>query len=179
MSTEQFAAEYERGRVRVMRLLNKKRCREEEDVSQEAWLRAWRARDTFEGRNGATFGSWVSMIAVNEYRGTLRRVTPEQLPDDVNRFPMRVNLGAALDVEVLLARARPMDRDILLDYFILGMSTAELAVKYGGTRLAMRMKIYWALRRVREGVAHGGTTGAGESRGTCSAARGTAAGGGA
>ena len=48
-------------------------AREAEDAMQDTFLRAWRAMDTFEQRNGASVKTWLMRIAVNtckDYRRT-------------------------------------------------------------------------------------------------------------
>jgi RNA polymerase sigma-70 factor, ECF subfamily len=45
-----------------------------EDLAQEAWIRAWRARSTFQV--GRPFGPWITAIARNALRSRLRRRPP-------------------------------------------------------------------------------------------------------
>ncbi len=50
-----------------------------EDHVQEVFLRAWRSRDSFEGRAGAR--TWLYRIATNACLDTLRRQRPRMVPD--------------------------------------------------------------------------------------------------
>jgi RNA polymerase sigma-70 factor, ECF subfamily len=52
-----------------------------EDLVQETFLRAWRARATFEGR--ATLSTWLHRIATNVCLDALERRPPRVLPQDV------------------------------------------------------------------------------------------------
>src|SRR5437879_6208151 len=52
---------------------------EAEDLTQETFLRAWRWRDTFEGRS--TFRAWLYRIATNACLDALQRLPRVPLPD--------------------------------------------------------------------------------------------------
>lgn len=48
-------------------------AREAEDAMQDTFLRAWRAMDTFEQRNGASVKTWLMRIAINVCRDYQRK----------------------------------------------------------------------------------------------------------
>src|SRR5438105_11411385 len=52
-----------------------------EDLVQETFLRAWRARDRFEGRS--SFRTWLYRIATNACLNALERAPRRVLPQDV------------------------------------------------------------------------------------------------
>lgn len=54
---------------------------EAEDLVQETLLRAWRGRESFEGRS--SFKTWLYRIATNACLNALERVEPRILPQDV------------------------------------------------------------------------------------------------
>jgi RNA polymerase sigma-70 factor, ECF subfamily len=80
-----FAARFERHRrelrVHCYRMLGS--LDESEDLVQETFLRAWRARDSFVDHGPASFRAWLYKIATNAcldvLRGRPARVTPEQV----------------------------------------------------------------------------------------------------
>jgi RNA polymerase sigma-70 factor (ECF subfamily) len=82
---EQFAAECEAHRrallVHCYRMTGS--VDEAEDLVQETMLRAWRARETFEGR--ARLSTWLHRIATNVCLDTLEQRPPRVLPQDVVR----------------------------------------------------------------------------------------------
>lgn len=79
--------------------------REAEDAMQETFLKAWRAMDSFEGRNGAGEKTWLTHIALNVCRDIRR-----------TRWFRHVDMRRALeDVPQGVASVLPEDRALLLD----------------------------------------------------------------
>src|SRR5687767_4318690 len=81
--------------------------REEEarDVSQEAFLRAYRALPGFKGE--AKFSSWLYRITLNLCRDWLRkqrRAPVQQIPEGVDPIEMAGETGPAESIEELVAR---------------------------------------------------------------------------
>src|SRR5216683_8333490 len=87
---QQLAEPYRRQlHVHCYRMLGS--LHEAEDLVQETFLRAWRARDRFEGRT--SFRNWLYRIATNAClnalaaRPTPRRVLPENYGPPTDRLP--------------------------------------------------------------------------------------------
>ncbi|MGN0794504.1 MAG: sigma-70 family RNA polymerase sigma factor [Aristaeellaceae bacterium] len=79
--------------------------REAEDAMQETFLKAWRAMDRFEGRNGAGEKTWLTHIAINVCRDMQR-----------SRWFRHVDLSRALeDIPQTVASVLPEDRTLLMD----------------------------------------------------------------
>lgn len=79
--------------------------REAEDAMQETFIKAWRAMDRFEGRNGASEKTWLTHIALNVCRDVQR-----------SRWFRHVDMRRALeDVPQTVASVLPEDRTLLLD----------------------------------------------------------------
>ena len=79
--------------------------REAEDAMQETFLKAWRAMDGFEGRNGAGEKTWLTHIAMNVCRDIRR-----------TRWFRHVDMRRALDeIPQGAASVLPEDRALLLD----------------------------------------------------------------
>lgn len=79
--------------------------REAEDAMQETFIKAWRAMDRFEHRNGAGEKTWLTHIAVNVCRDIRR-----------TRWFRHVDMRRALDeIPQEMSSVLPEDRDLLLD----------------------------------------------------------------
>ncbi|MEJ7596343.1 MAG: RNA polymerase subunit sigma-70 [Kofleriaceae bacterium] len=78
-----FAAQYEahRRKLRLHCYRMTGSFDEAEDLVQETFLRAWRSRDSFEGR--AQLGTWLHRIATNACLDALERRPRSVLPSDV------------------------------------------------------------------------------------------------
>ena len=134
-----------------------------EEVAQEAFLRAWRAIDRFDGRS--RFFTWLYRIGVNEAkrrgeRGATRMRTAstaehpyEELPDLSEAPEPRAEqreLRAALEHAV---RTLPIDRRaplVLRD--IEGLSTREAAEIVGISESAFKSRLHRARVSVREAL---------------------------
>lgn len=79
--------------------------REAEDAMQETFLKAWRAMDSFEGRNGAGEKTWLTHIALNVCRDVRR-----------TRWFRHIDMRRALEeIPQGAASVLPEDRTLLLD----------------------------------------------------------------
>lgn len=95
----------------------------EDDVVQEALVRAWRHRARFDARRG-TFGTWLLSIVANEaHRATARRRRPLTIgapqpassPEDV------------LDLATAIRRLAPRQKLAVDCFYFVGLSIAETA----------------------------------------------------
>jgi RNA polymerase sigma-70 factor (ECF subfamily) len=136
-----------------------------EDVTQEAFLKAWRALDRF--RTGAPFRPWLLAIVANEARNRVRsnrrrRETPTQEPSAVLAAPTidpidpdptpedrvlatddRRRLLAALDL------LREEDRLVIGARYLLELSEAETAEALGLARGTVKSRLSRAMTRLR------------------------------
>lgn len=79
--------------------------REAEDAMQETFLKAWKAMESFEGRNGAGEKTWLTHIALNVCRDIRR-----------TRWFRHIDMRRALEeIPQGVAAALPEDRSLLLD----------------------------------------------------------------
>jgi RNA polymerase sigma-70 factor (ECF subfamily) len=134
-----------------------------QEVTQEAFLRAWRGIGAFKGES--RFFTWLYRIAFNEARRRLEREPPRGLvsslheegaidPADLREVPharvARAEFGAALARAV---RALPVEyRAPLILRDIEGLSTAEAAAVLGLGEAAFKSRLHRARVAVREGV---------------------------
>jgi RNA polymerase sigma-70 factor, ECF subfamily len=134
-----------------------------EEVTQEAFLRAWRAIGSFRGE--AQFGTWLYRIGFNEAKRRLRREPARALlgslddegavePPDLREEPhlrvaqgeLRTALASAVRGLSLRYRAPLILRDIE------GLSTAEAAAILGLSEAAFKSRLHRARAAVRDAL---------------------------
>ena len=81
-----------------------------EDLAQEAWLNAWRFRDSFRG--DCPFEKWVFAIGMGELRNFRRRPADVSLPDFVDPS-YRQDFDAPIHAEQVLRRCHPEAASLL------------------------------------------------------------------
>jgi RNA polymerase sigma-70 factor (ECF subfamily) len=113
-----------------------------EDLVQETFLRAWRRRETYQGR--ATFRAWLYKIATNACLDVLDRRAPAALP--VAAAPP-ADPGAAPLPAVAVPWLRPCP-DRLLDDVVVARETVELAFLAAVQHLPPRQRAVLVLRDV-------------------------------
>ena len=127
-----------------------------EDVTAQAFERAYRKRASFSARRG-TAEAWLFGIARNaaldELRRGRRRATLEGEPEDLwaapadevaERAEQRATLRAAL------AALPPRERDLLALKFLAGLSNPEIARLLGISESNAGTRVHRALERLRE-----------------------------
>jgi DNA-directed RNA polymerase specialized sigma24 family protein len=145
ISRESYAGKYQTEFRRTVRLLVSRgapydiAC----DAAQSAWAKGWEQRQSL--RNEGFLISWVNTIALNFYRRVLRRAQRfEKLAQD----PMTNGMDTvAMDLERILARCGPRERQLLEESKEL--SIGQLATAYGVSNTAMRIRLLRARRSAR------------------------------
>lgn len=138
---------YIRGVVRsIMRNDN-----EVEDLCQDTFLLAFTRLDSFEGT--AQFRTWLTRIAVNQCLLSLRKSGSQTIGMDAEDFACRDaqldGVGARMDVEKLLRRLRPAQRQVLEMAYLDGMPDQEIAAALDTTLFSVTNKIHKAKLRIR------------------------------
>jgi len=133
---------------------------EAEEVTQEAFLRAWRGIATFKG--DSQFFTWLYRIGVNEaHRRTTHRRAPvasleEQLVEPVDTRPEPPRRLEQGDLRHALERAvqglKPDQRAPLVLRDIEGLSTAEAAAILDLGEAAFKSRLHRARLAVRDAV---------------------------
>jgi RNA polymerase sigma-70 factor (ECF subfamily) len=145
LNSNVFAEVYEKGVRSTSRLLASKGAAfgEAEELAQEAWTRAWVARDQL--RDLSRVQAWVNMIAFNLFRSEWRRnQRSAELPELVDRAPRPSAACAKQDVSQALDRCRPLDRELLVERFVEEMDNNEIAKRHRMTSLAVRVRVHRA-----------------------------------
>lgn len=129
-----------------------------QDVAQNAFLKAWRALDSFRG--DAAFRSWLFTIAANEARGHLRRrvrrketaldgvAPPEATGPSPEEEAVRAQEAArARRALAALPEKQRMSVSLRLDE---GLSFREIGALIGSSEGAARVNYFHGIRRLRE-----------------------------
>ena len=142
----------EHGRVLFAFAVNATRDRHAaEDCVQEAFLRAWRARDRFDaGRAGER--TWLFAILrnviVDGHRAGAR--VPEPIGDrQQDEAAPEVDLLGRLGLLEALARLSPEHRQVVVAVHVDGLPYAELSDRTGVPAATLRTRCFAALRVLR------------------------------
>lgn len=127
-----------------------------EDVSQDAWIRAFEKLGTFRG--DAAFGTWMHRLAVNTALNSLRRRSrrsevetaaepPSSGPDPDDRVLNQRVLSMALD------RLPDGYRQVLVLHDVEGLTHEEIAERMGVAVGTSKSQLHKARARMREFLA--------------------------
>jgi RNA polymerase sigma-70 factor (ECF subfamily) len=138
-----------------------------QDVTQDAFIRAWRSLDTFRNDDGFGFRAWLLRITANRALDVLRAQTrrpagsldaaldndqtgwePEEPREGAAAFAEREDLSAA--IEEALGRLQPDQRLVLILYDIQGFSYEETAEITGATLGTVKSRLHRGRARLRE-----------------------------
>jgi RNA polymerase sigma-70 factor, ECF subfamily len=123
-----------------------------EDVVQETFVRAWRARDRFDSGLG-TLRTWLFTIArrvvIDHARSrAIRRSDP--LPADLTVADDEVERAMlGWQVEEAMRRLRPEHRQVLIETYFRGRPGREVAQELGIPEGTVRSRLFYALRSLR------------------------------
>jgi RNA polymerase sigma-70 factor, ECF subfamily len=129
-----------------------------EDCTQDAFIRAWRSLERFEGRSA--FGTWLHRIAVNEVLGRARRRGPflESVdglaPADVPQSDDDAESDAAVvfDLETAIASLPEGARHVLVLQAIYGYSHEETADMLGVAVGTCKAQLHRARRLLKSRI---------------------------
>lgn len=132
------------------------------DVTQEAYLRAYRGLATFRG--DAQFSTWLYRITANcasSYLGRRARHRHDELRDDLHivdrdatRDPQLRNDAEALRSELVLALRSlpPKLRAVVVLRDIYDLSHDQISAELGISESAAKVRLHRARRKLREGL---------------------------
>lgn len=130
-----------------------------EDLTQDAFVRAWGRLSSFRG--DSAFGTWLHRLAVNVVLGDLRsrgRWQEEALDDDDRPAPPRAlrtgpaRAGETVDLERAVAALPPRARAVLVLHDIEGYRHREIAELLGVTEGTSKAQLSRARRLLREAL---------------------------
>src|SRR5271154_6222979 len=150
VTREGYGQAYQKGYELTVRfLLSRGAWRDNaSEVAQAAWARGWERLDQL--RNESLVLTWVNTIALNLYRGVLRREPPNPLSPELRDMTEEINL-AAIDVARVFALCRPHQRD-LLEQCMNGATTREIAERHGVSETAVRIRLLRTRRHLRSRI---------------------------
>jgi RNA polymerase sigma-70 factor (ECF subfamily) len=137
---------------------------EAEELTQECFLRAYRARHTFQGR--ASISTWLTRIAFNVAYETVRRRTHVTLSTSDENIAAKVAAiprGEPSAEQALMAEERaekvtaavgalaPRLRQLLELHYVNEMSISEIAKQTGMGHSAVKSLLFRARHRLRQG----------------------------
>lgn len=125
-----------------------------EELTQEAFVRAWRKLASFRG--GSAFATWLHRLAVNLVLDRLRSRRRRRELDQEAAAPPRsapADPAAGLDLERAIARLSPRARQVFVLYDVEGYRHHEIAEMLGLTVGATKAHLHRARRRLREELA--------------------------
>ena len=123
-----------------------------EDVVQETFIRAWRARDRFDPQLGS-LRTWLFAIerrvVIDHARArALRQTSP--LPADMAHVGDDIEKALlGWQVEEALRRLRPEHRQVLVETYYRGRSGREVATELGIPEGTVRSRLFYALQSLR------------------------------
>ncbi len=125
-----------------------------EDLTQEAFVRAWKKLASFQGRSA--FGTWLHRLTVNvvlaELRSSKRRQERlEAVPVDSGPTPSS-HPGTGVDLERAIASLPPQARMIFVLYDVEGYRHREIAALTGLSEGTSKAHLHRARRLLREAL---------------------------
>jgi len=127
-----------------------------EDVTAQAYERAYRKRSSYRPARGSAEG-WLFGIARNaaldELRRDKRRASLEFDPEDLSVVPAEDRADLALrreTVRAALAELAPRDRELVALKFHGGLSNAELATLLGTSETNAGTRVHRAVTKLRK-----------------------------
>jgi RNA polymerase sigma-70 factor (ECF subfamily) len=123
-----------------------------EDVVQETFIRAWKARDRFDTNLG-TLRTWLFTIArrvvIDHARSrAVRQADP--LPSDIGFAHDEVETAmVGWQVEEAMRRLRPEHRQVLVETYYRGRSGRDIAASLEIPEGTVRSRLFYALRTLR------------------------------
>jgi RNA polymerase sigma-70 factor (ECF subfamily) len=158
---EAFEALYRQhgGRVLLMFVRLSGNRADAEDLTQEAFVRAWNSWESF--RSDSSASTWLHTIAIRTFadwrRQSLRRPweSEEPVEPEANADVRALLPGADIDLERAIARLPAQMRAAFVLHYIEGFSLDEIAEQLGKSIGTIKAQLHAARARLRSILAPG------------------------
>lgn len=122
-----------------------------QDLTQEAFVRAWRKLDAFRG--DSAFATWLHRVAVNvalgDRRTRVRTVDREVAMEHAPEPAHRVNRGGELDLEAAISRLPERARSVFVLHAVEGYGHREIAELTGMAEGSSKAQLHRARQLLR------------------------------
>jgi len=147
MTAQQYSDAYVSGCARTARFLISRGSSPElaEETAQAAWVKGWEHRANL--RESDKVMNWVNTIAFNMYRGGFRRREVDRADADIAISPQTG--PGAIDVQRVLARCSPAERELLQGHYTAGYTSKELAQRMNCSPVTVRVRLLRLRRRIQ------------------------------
>lgn len=149
MTRTKFSKAYRSGFDRTVRFLLSRGIvkPKAEESAQAAWAKGWEKRSHL--REPSRVVEWVNSIALNNYRGRLRKEQLEEaLPVIDPPAPPR-DVNSRLDMEKSAGRCSQRDWKLLRDRYVKGFTSVEIAEDLGVKPVTIRVRLSRAKQKLR------------------------------
>jgi RNA polymerase sigma-70 factor (ECF subfamily) len=128
-----------------------------EELTQDAWVRAWEKLGSFRGES--SFGTWMHRLTVNCFlvgdrsrrRRSLREELHDELPEPaIDPLEEGFSREGRLDLEAAIAKLSPGARTAFVLHELEGYSHEEIAAMSGVAASTIRVQLLRARRRLME-----------------------------
>jgi RNA polymerase sigma-70 factor (ECF subfamily) len=143
------------GRIHALSLRLTADRQRAEELTQDAWVRAWEKLKTFRGESG--FGTWMHRLTVNCFlvgdRSRRRRSLREELHDELPEPAVEVleegfTREGRMDLEKAITKLSPGARTAFVLHEIEGYSHEEIAAMSGVAAATIRAQLFRARKRL-------------------------------
>ena len=127
-------------------------AREAEDAMQDTFLRAWRAMDTFEQRNGASVKTWLMRIAINVCRDYYKTAWMRHIDrsTSLDALPEQGREDAHSPVLAAVTTLKRHEKEAILLHYYQGLSLKETAKALGISESAVKQRMQRANQHLKQ-----------------------------
>ena len=147
------------GRIYALCLRMTANPTEAEELTQEAFIRAWQKLHTFKGN--ASFSTWMHRVAANVVLSRRRKLARERdrtvHQEDLSYHSAegdRTNRGPTVDLEAAIAGLPERAREVFVLYDIEGYQHQEIAEMMGIAAGTCKAQLHRARQLLREALNH-------------------------
>ncbi len=151
MTAAAFSAEYAAHFASTVRYASCSGVRDPENLAQEVWAHAWERREQYEGRDGATFSTWVGAITRNAIALHWRR-RATHIIEYVAEYPVLSSPPTKCNELILtsiMERVRLGDRAMLAARYIREQPLEQMAAEAGVNLSTLKNRLHRGLLAAR------------------------------